>query len=548
METWKKWTLAAAAVLVVAGGTRAAGWWGVDKSKDKTTLNYGLQSEIQTLDLSKGTDQYSNTIAGNTGSNLLRMDANGKPAPDLAKSIDVSEDGKTYTAHLRSGLKWSDGSSLTAKDFVYSWQRIVDPKTASQYAYLASGVQNADDIMAGKKPVSDLGVSADGDTITFKLDNPMPQFESLLTFANFMPQKQSLVEKQGSKYGTTAEKQLYSGPYKLEGWNGTNNKFKMVKNDNYWDAKNVKTKTVNWQVVKKPETMVELYKKGEIDRAGIYTSPEIYKANKNNKDVTKVPQAASTYLEYNQTGKNKFLANDKIRQALNMATNRAEATKQASGGIFDTATGLVSRNLTKAADGQDLAAFVNPGYEYDKDKASQLFAEGLKEVGETKMDVTLLGDADTPITKNYVDYLKQAWESNLKGISVTEKFVPFKQRIQDQQNQNFDIVLNNWNGDYPDGSTFYDLFKSPTAGNNDGQFKNQTYIDAITKADGSDANDPVARSNDFKTAEAALKDQANINPLGSWNAYYLVRPNVKNVVMNSTGLPIDLTHAYRSDK
>ncbi|MGY3702778.1 ABC transporter substrate-binding protein, partial [Leuconostoc gelidum] len=157
MDTWKKVAIGAAAVVVVGGGTRAVGLWGGEKSAAKGTLNYSLPTDIQTLDISKNTDQYSNQIIGNSGSNLLRVDAKGKAIPDLAKSIKVSSDGLTYTAQLRSGLKWSDGSKLTAQDFVYSWQRIVDPKTASQYAYLASGVKNADEIVAGKEKVSQLG-------------------------------------------------------------------------------------------------------------------------------------------------------------------------------------------------------------------------------------------------------------------------------------------------------------------------------------------------------------------------------------------------------
>ncbi|CAK1248681.1 ABC-type oligopeptide transport system [Fructobacillus cardui] len=545
MKRWQKWTVAAVVVLAAVGGSRAAGWWGTSPSDDKSALNYGLGAEIQTLDISKSTDQYSSTILGNTESNLLRVNSKGDPAPDLAKSYSVSSDGLTYTVQLRSGLKWSDGSALTAKDFVYTWQRIADPKTASQYSYLTSGVKNADDIVAGKKPVSDLGVKADGNTLTFTLEKPMPQFKYLLSFTQFAPQKESFVKEKGSKYGTTAANQIYSGPYKLEGWNGTNNKFKIVKNDDYWNAKNVKTKTINWQVIKNPETAIKLYKEGKLDRASITGSPEMYAANKNNKDMKTVSVAASTYLEYNQA-KNPYLQNEKIREALNLATNRKELASQATGGSRDAAKSLVSNNLVKAANGEDLSTYVAPGYSYDKDKAKQLFAEGIKEVNKGKMNVTLETDADVPVSKNTVDYLKQAWESTFGDqISVTEKIVPFKQRLQDSQNGNFDIVVSNWNGDYQDGSTFYDMFKATDTGMNNGQFKNQDYIDAVTKAESTDANNPSARDADWKAAEAALKNSANINPLYSWKGAYLTRSNVKGVVTSPAGLTLDLTNAYR---
>lgn len=542
MDTWKKWAIGAAVVVVVGGGTRAAGLWG-GSNESSSALKFSFPTEIQTLDISKNTDTYSGTIIGNTGANLLRVNAKGKAVPELAKSVKVSKDGLTYTATLRSGLKWSDGSSLTAKDFVYSWQRIVDPKTASQYSYLASGVKNADAITAGKAKVSTLGVSAKGNVITFKLERPMPQFNYLLTFANFMPQKQSFVEKQGKKYGTTSAKQLYSGPYKFEGWNGTNNSFKLVKNDNYWDAKSVKTKEIDYSVVKKPETAVQLYKQGKLDRASIST-PELYAANKSNKDKVKVPEATTAYIEYNQTGKNKFLANTKIRQALNLATNRKELVDQVTSGISTPATGLTPQGLAKTASGEDLAKYVAPGYKYDAKAAAKLFAEGLKEVGETKMTLTITSDADSSTAKTTLDYLQGSLQKALPGLKVEEKFVPFKQRLSDAQNQNFDAIVSLWGGDYPEGSTFYDLFKDG-ASYNDGQFKNTTYTTAVNKAETTDALNDAARDSDYKTAEAALYKEANFNPLYFRAGYSLARPSVKGIITNTTGLNIDFKYAYR---
>ncbi|MDP0487708.1 peptide ABC transporter substrate-binding protein [Leuconostoc mesenteroides] len=543
MDTWKKWAIGAAVVVVAGAGTRAAGLWGGSNGSSSDTLKFSFPTEIQTLDISKNTDTYSGTVIGNTGSNLLRVNAKGKTVPELAKSVKVSKDGLTYTATLRNGLKWSDGSKLTAKDFVYSWQRIVNPKTASQYAYLTSGVKNADDIVAGKTKVSELGVTSKGNVITFKLERPIPQFKYLLTFASFMPQKQSFVEKQGKKYGTTSAKQLYSGPYKFEGWNGTNNNFKLVKNDNYWDAKSVKTKEIDYSVVKKKETAVQLYKQGKLDRASIST-PELYAANKNNKDKVKAPEATTAYIEYNQTGKNKFLANTKIRQALNLATNRKELVEQVTSGLSTAATGLAPQGLAKTASGEDLAKYVAPGYKYDTKEAAKLFAEGLKEVGESSMTLTITSDADSASAKTTLDYLQGSLQKALPGLKVEEKFVPFKQRLSDSETQNFDAVVSFWGGDYPEGSTFYDLFKDGSSYNN-GQFKNAAYTKAVNRAETTNALNDSARDADYKEAESALYKQANFNPLYFRSGYSLARPNVKGVIINTTGLNIDLKYAYR---
>ncbi|MGY3702777.1 peptide ABC transporter substrate-binding protein, partial [Leuconostoc gelidum] len=462
----------------------------------------------------------------------------GKAQLELAKSVKVSDDGLKYTVVLKNGLKWSDGSKLTAQDFVYSWQRIVDPKTASQYAYLASGVKNADKIAAGKADVDTLGVTAKGNTITFDLERPLPQFEYLLTFSNFMPQKQSFVTKEGKKYATTAATSLYSGPYKVEGWNGTNNSFKLIKNDNYWDAKNIKTKQIDVQVVQKPETAVQLYKQGKIDRVLISNTPELYKANKNDKNVSKAPEATTAYLQYNQTGKNKFLANAKIREALNLATNRKELTDQVTAGISTPATGLAPEGLAKTDSGEDLAKFVAPGYKFDPKKAATLFQEGLKEVGESQATFTVTSDADSPAAKTTLDYLQGSWEKALPGLKINQKFVPFSQRIKDSQTQNFDIVVSLWGGDYPEGSTYYDIFKTG-ASNNNGQFKNEVYDAAVNKAESTDALKASARDNDYKMAESALLKDSNFNPLYFRAGYALQNPKVTGIILNSTGLNQD---------
>lgn len=130
----------------------------------------------------------------------------------------MSSDGLTYTVTLRDGLKYSDGTMITAEDFVYTWQRMVDPATASEYAYLASDshLVNVADIIAGNKSVDELGVKAEGNKVIFTFSNPSPQFKSLLSFSNFVPQHKEFVEKTGKQYGTKSDKQIYSGPSRLK--------------------------------------------------------------------------------------------------------------------------------------------------------------------------------------------------------------------------------------------------------------------------------------------------------------------------------------------
>lgn len=481
-------TLTATTVTLVACGNESK------NSGDNKVINWYIPTEISTLDISKNTDAYSNLAIGNSGSNLLRIDKEGKPKPDLAKKVSVSSDGLTYTATLRDNLKWSDGSKLSAEDFVYTWRRIVDPKTASEYAYLAteSHLLNADKINSGDiKDLNKLGVTAKGNQVTFKLTSPCPQFKYYLAFSNFMPQKQSYVEKVGKDYGTTSKNQIYSGPYLVKDWNGSNGKFKLVKNKYYWDSKHVKTNSVIVQTIKKPDTAVQMYKQGQIDFAEISGTSAIYQANKNNKDVVDASDARTTYIIYNQTGSVKALTNQKIRQALNLATDRKGVVKAAVDTGSTPAESLVPKKLAKLPNGEDLSKYTAPGYTYNTSKAQKLFKEGLA-------------------------------------------------------NENFDVVLFSWGGDYPEGSTFYGLFTTNSAYNY-GKFSSKEYDNAYQKAITTDALKPGDAANDYKTAEKALFDQSYYNPVYYLGKKGLQNSKLKGLVRNSTGLNVDFTYAYKTE-
>ncbi|HFI0512380.1 TPA: peptide ABC transporter substrate-binding protein [Streptococcus suis] len=547
MNKWKKLATAGLAVATLSVLAACGNGGSKSSSSDTSTINWYTPTEILTLDISKNTDRYSAMAIGNAGSNLLRVDENGKNQPDLAEKVEVSEDGKTFTATLRDGIKWSDGSDITAEDFVYTWRRMVDPATASEYAYLVSDahVLNADEVIAGEKPVEELGVKADGNKVIFTLSTPAPQFESLLTFSNFVPQKESFVKEAGEDYGTSSDKMLYSGPFVVEDWNGTSGSFKLVKNDNYWDAANVKTETVNVQTVKKPDTAVQMYKQGELDFANISQTSAIYNANKNNEDVIDIAEARADYLVYNETGSVEALTNEKIREALNLATDREGLVKAAADTGTNPATAFVPKGLATLTDGTDLNEFVSQPYTFDKEKAAQLFKEGLAELGVDSLTLTITADSDNPIKKAATDYIKELWETTLPGLTVEEKFVTFKQRLEDTKNQNFEVAFVSWGGDYPEGSTFYGLFQSGSAYNY-GKVNSPEYDAAYEKALTTDALDKDAGAADYKAAEQALYEGSHYNPLYNLSNKGLQNPNIKGLARNSTGLDVDFTYAYKT--
>lgn len=261
--------LASSIVILASAATLAAcGSNSSQSSAKKQTLTWMNTAEMTTLDASKATDQASYEQINNVEEGLYLLGKNAKVQNALATSTKNSADGKTWTFTIRKDAKWSNGDPVTAKDFVYSWRRTIDPKTASEYAYLFSGIKNADAIVSGKKKPAALGIKADGKyKLTVTLEKRIPYFKLLMAFPLFFPQNQKFIEKAGSKYATSSKYMIYNGPYKQVGWTGSNLSWELVKNDKYWDKKSVKLDTVKFSVQKTPSTDYNLYQSGKLDAA-----------------------------------------------------------------------------------------------------------------------------------------------------------------------------------------------------------------------------------------------------------------------------------------
>lgn len=212
MKVGKILALGAAATLSVL--TLAACGSSQGASGHKGQLNLMLSAEMPTLDPSIATDNESLTALSNTQEGIYRLGKNSKSENALATKTTVSKDGLHWTFNLRHGVKWSNGDTVTAQNFVDSWRRTNNPKTGSQYAYLFEGVKNADAVQKGKAKLSSLGVKADGKyKLSVTLSKPIPYFKLLLGFPVFFPQDQKAIDKYGKKYGQTSATQVYNGVF-----------------------------------------------------------------------------------------------------------------------------------------------------------------------------------------------------------------------------------------------------------------------------------------------------------------------------------------------
>ena len=286
----------------------------------KQVLTWTETSTLATQDQSLATDSLSFQTLLNTQEGLYRLDKQQKPKLALAKSVKISNDGKTYDFILRPNAKWSNGDPVTAKDFVYAYKRTVTPSTKASMAFYFYQIENAEAINKGQKDVSELGVKALAkDHLQIKLTRPVSYFKRLLAFPLFFPQNEKIVKKYGDLYGTQAKYTVANGPYILKNWTGTNKKWTLVKNKTYWDAKNVKLDQVNELVTESTTTSYNLYNSNKVDATGLLGQQVA--ANKNSPAYHERLASAIQRLELNEEKVPAF-KNKNIRQAFSYAIDR----------------------------------------------------------------------------------------------------------------------------------------------------------------------------------------------------------------------------------
>ncbi|WP_156321856.1 peptide ABC transporter substrate-binding protein [Lacticaseibacillus thailandensis] len=512
---------------------------GTGKTAQKqSTVTYMQTDVLQTMDPGRATDIISAQSLTDVYAGLLRWNHN-RIEPDMAaKMPTVSKDQKTYTYTLRKGIKWSDGHPVTAGDFVYAWRRAANPKTKSQYAYIFSGIKNADAILAGEKAATTLGVRALSPTkLQVKLDRVMPYFNQMITLQTFMPLEKSVVTKAGSKFGTSNKTLTFNGPYRLHKWTGSENTWTETKNPRYWDAQHVTIKQIKYQVVKENNTAYNLYKDGKVD--DITLTGNMATQVKHNKGYQIVKQPGTEYLVPNLKRVPAF-RNEQVRQALSMALNRPEFIKQVLGDGSVPSTTVVPESMMYNAQGQDFATVAAKGVtnnRYDLKRARQLFKAGMQASGHSTLTFTILGE-DTDRAKATLAYLQAALEKLSQDgaqLKVQTKSVPFKTRLALVQAGNFDMVADAWSADFPDAINFLEQF---TGDGNDavGGWHDARYDALLHASKTTDATNAQKRWQDLVAADQILAKTDGVIPLYQSGAVHLQNPRLRNVSVSPNSM------------
>lgn len=533
--------LALAGLLLVGCG----GSGNAKPSNEEKVFTFVERQEMPSADPSLATDEVSFIALNNVYEGIYRLDKENKPQPAGASEMaKVSEDGLTYKIKLREDARWTDDQPVTAADFVYGWQRTVDPNTGSEYAYMFNPVKNAEKITKGELKKEELGIKAiDKYELEITLERATPYFDYLLAFPSFLPQRQDIVEKYGADYTTTSEKAVYNGPFTLTDFDGpgSDTNWSYTKNENYWDKNTVKLDKVAVKVIKESPTALNLFQDGQADDVPL--TGELAQQMKSDPEYISLKGASTFYLEPNQRETNSPYHNVNLRKALSYAIDRKALVDQILANGSTVPLGLVPEGLATNPDSdEDFAKEAGDAVVYDVDKAKESWEQAKTELGISTLTVDLLVD-DTDNAKKMAEYLQGTLSETLEGVKVTVSPVPFSVRLDRSNKGDFHIAISAWAADYADPSSFLDLFTTDNSYNR-GRYSNAQYDELVSRAATTDANHPELRWNDLLDAEKVIMEDMGVIPLYQKSEARLRAEKVKGVVYHSTGAKYDFKWTY----
>lgn len=489
-------------------------------SEKRADLVFVNSAEIETPDPAKATDQVSMRISESLFEGLCRNTA-GKAEPAVAERWEVSEDKKRYVFHLRKDAVWSNGDPVTAHDFVWSWHRVLDPKTASDYAPQLYPLVNAKAFNEGKiTDPSQIGVRAlDDHTLECVLENPIPYWIDLCAFLTLAPVHRPTVEKHGDSW-IKARNIIGNGPYVMDEWL-IDDKIRLIKSHNYWDRDNVKMRTVDVLPISEANTALNYFLTGQADLLmdkGMVPLSLVPKLKQQEYFHTG-PFLGTWFIRVNTT--KPHFQDPRVRLAFAYAVDRKRIVEKITQLGEQTAS-----SLTPPGTGQNYQP--PPGPEYNPEKAKALMAEAGYPGGRGFPRVEYL-HLPLPIERNIAVELQSMWQQTL-GVTVNLDKKEQKIWLSAMRELSYDLCRSSWVGDYNDPNTFLEMFTIGN-GNNRTGWESPAYDGFIAAA--AAESDTAKRHEIFSNAERLLiSEQAPIIPVYHYVGVQFRRANLKGVKAN----------------
>jgi len=506
-----------------------------DTSTDEQVLNVQLDVEVASMDPQIATDGTSFEVIANTIEGLYQTDSDGQAVPALVETTEKSEDGLSYTFKLREDAQWSNGEPVTAHDFVYAWRRLADPDTGSEYSYIMgiAGLVNSNEVLAGEKAPEELGVEAlDEYTLEVQLANPVPYFESLMSFIPFFPLNEEFMNEVGDSYGISPETLLSNGAYTITSYEPAATTIKLDKNEDYYDADNVALEGVEYKVIKDSQQAMLSYQNGDLDLVTLAGEQvDLFKADP---EFVNVQAGYLWYVSPNTLVEG--LENANLRKALATAFDKQQITETVLKDGSVPANYIIPDGLAVGPDGKDFRETTDTYLEYDPEGAKESLEAAKSELGQESFTFGLLVE-DTESAINVAQVLKSQIESNLEGVTIEIEQMPKKTRLERMKQADYDLGLTRWGPDYADPMTYADLWVTD-GNNNDGSWSSEDYDEIVHSAiDGELSLDDEARWEALQEAESILMDDAGVLPVYQKGNAVMIQDNVSGIDFHAVGLP-----------
>lgn len=496
-------------------------------------LNVQFDVEVASMDPQIATDGTSFEVQAAVTEGLYSIDAAGAPIFAMAESVEKSDDGLTYTFHLRDA-NWSNGTPVTASDFIFAWKRLVDPAVASEYSFIVgiAGIENAGAIIAGEKGVDELGVSAPDDkTLVVKLDVPVPFFESLMAFPSFLPVNEAFFTAAGANFGTSPDTILSNGPFIITSYEPAATTITLAKSPTYWDAAKVSLDGIKYQVIKDSQQAMLSYQNGDLDLATL--SGEQVEQFQADPEFHNIMAGYLWYISPNQ--KIAGLENVNLRKALALSYDKTAIVSNILKDGSIVADFAVPTLLATGPDGKDFRETTGTYLSTDKAKAQEYWETAKKELGVSELKYTMIVE-DTESAMNVAQFIQSEIQTTLSGITVELQTMPKKNRVERMQAGDFELGLTRWGPDYADPMTYLDMWTTGSP-NNYGFWSNAEYDATIESAKKGDlALDLTARWEALKKAEATVMDEAVILPVYQKGDAVMIKTGVEGVEFHSVGI------------
>lgn len=501
---------------IIAGNAFAAGHSHPvtgEKLADDQTFTYRVLDEHSSVDPQVVEDVTGSELVRDLFEGLYNQDADGNLVPGVALSHTANDTNDVYTFTLRDNAKWSNGDPVVAQDFVNAWRRAVDPELASPYAWYVElmSIENGADIIAGNKPIEELGVTAiDDQTLEVRLSASLPYFPTMVTHATTFPIHQATIDKYGADW-TKPENIVSNGAYVLTE-HVPNERSVRERNPMYWDNENTIIDKTVALVINDESVALTRYLSGELDRTEVPAGQFPSLKEQYPEEATSFPRLCNYYVTFNLSDSGPEYAKDvRVRKALALAVNRDIITEKVlAGGQPSAYTFTPGATAGFEIPEVDIATMSQAER---NDMAKALLAEaGYGPDNPLKIDV--LYNTSEAHKKVFVA-LSQMWKQTL-GVETELANMEWKTFLENRGNQNFEMARGAWCGDYNEASTFLDLLTTPS-GYNDGKYTNARVDELMTSAKTSANPQPL-----YTEVEQILAEEVPVIPVYHYAGVYML--------------------------